>query len=330
MENSVAFLDVGQGDSTLVVDQDNGLALLIDCPAGRAGTVADGLNQFGARLKAVVASHSDADHFGGLVNVLSRHGSVTDVYFNLDTVAMIGDKNRLTAALRALAGFSDRGVALHPIYRGDEIAVGNFAVSVLAPNHAQLARAQGHGDRNHSSLVAVAHVQALRVLIAGDTDGPAWSDLLDSGVDLSADVFLVPHHGGTMPDHLFDQVLDTVKAQYHVVSVGTTNGYGHPSESTLHALARRVGSARVLCTEVNHRCAGDAALPVAVAMGLPTSSLNTHGLRVGACPCAGTIVFRIVDGVLTVDPSEVAHGEVIDQLGAPACRAHRLHEATVR
>ena len=69
-ELSAIFLDVGQGDSTIVSLPDGG-GVLVDCPAGSAPIVVDHLESAQiTSLELVVISHSDLDHAGGVVDTI--------------------------------------------------------------------------------------------------------------------------------------------------------------------------------------------------------------------------------------------------------------------
>src|SRR5262245_12921234 len=67
---SISFLDVGQGDATLVVDHPSRRAMLIDCPAGKEDVVEQALDRHGAELEVAVITHFDDDHSGGVVTLL--------------------------------------------------------------------------------------------------------------------------------------------------------------------------------------------------------------------------------------------------------------------
>jgi hypothetical protein len=136
---------------------------------------------------------------------------------------------------------------------------------------------------------------------------------------------LLSHHGAEFAagkDRMtIDDVLDEVGATHHVVSVGTTNTYGHPHTSTLDALGARAPRARVTCTQVNRTCLAAAALPRAAAATLPQSATLGLGLATAAsCPCAGTVRFVLREGTWETSPDVAQHGAVVDSLGDPRCR----------
>jgi hypothetical protein len=95
---------------------------------------------------------------------------------------------------------------------------------------------------------------------------------------LEANVFLIPHHGARLDSTSDDQdvlrqLLDAVGAGYHVISVGFRNSYDHPHPRLLEEVARRP-NARLMCTQINTTCLGDADLQAVQDAGesLPAAS----------------------------------------------------------
>lgn len=262
---AVVFLDVGQGDCTVVVDNENGCAALMDCPGGRSRETVAALRTFGvARLAMAFVSHSDFDHLGGMYETVNSTG-VDEVRINLDATVSAEDEDgkiKLQAALRAIAGLEDRGVDLQPCYAESTGQFGEIRWRALWPTHGRLLLAQGKGNPNISSVILKLEVMNVKILIGGDAPAGAFARAKSAGEDLSADVFRLSHHGGRI-DQLggptISELLDEVGARYHIVSVGTGNPYGHPSAQTLRALGERAARSRVLCTEVNETCAAGVA-----------------------------------------------------------------------
>ena len=69
------------------------------------------------------------------------------------------------------------------------------------------------------------------ILLTGDVESAAESDLVASGQDLRADVLKVPHHGAR--SSLDQDWLRRIHPQYAIISVGSTNPYGHPAPAVL-------------------------------------------------------------------------------------------------
>jgi competence protein ComEC len=107
-------------------------------------------------------------------------------------------------------------------------------------------------DANNDSLVLRAEAGGVRVLFTGDIEPPAQQKLLSAGIDLSADILKVPHHGSA---RTLDRFLTAVDADIAVIGVGLDNDYGHPSPRLLDALAA-AGVGTVVRTDLD----GDAAV----------------------------------------------------------------------
>jgi len=94
------------------------------------------------------------------------------------------------------------------------------------------------------------------VLIGGDAPLRTWSGL--PPVDLPADVFRIPHHGGALDDGgvpsgwSAEQLYDGVKPHTAIISVGTRNRHDHPNPDWSSPLMR--GSCRLVCTQATERC----------------------------------------------------------------------------
>jgi competence protein ComEC len=336
MDVVVYFLDVGQGDCTLAIDRSARMAILIDCPSGRGPQVSELIRHSGgSTIGLACASHSHADHMGGLYEAIrARH--TYKLRYNLDSVVASSPKEaiKLKAARRAFAGLEDDGVELGPAYRGDTGQVGDIHWSFLSPTHGELTAAQGYGDPNYSSVVIRLEIGTFRALITGDADGRMWRRIFSRGEDVGASILQLPHHGAEMlpgPDRAgIDEILDAVGASHHVVSVGTTNTYGHPAYDTLRALGLRGNRARVMCTEVNGTCLGSAALPKPQASELPGALLGGVGLSERSCQCAGNVVVTINDGDWSVSPDVTSHDRVINELGNPMCRLWQASQAATK
>ena len=87
---------------------------------------------------------------------------------------------------------------------------------------------------NDLSLIIKLSYGDTSILITGDAEWEAEHDLRDAGVDVSADVLRVGHHGSNTSTSY--QFLRAVAPQYAIISVGTNNTYGHPDEETLSRL----------------------------------------------------------------------------------------------
>jgi competence protein ComEC len=219
----IVACDVGQGDG-LVVPTGPGEAVLVDA-GPEVGPIDRCLDRLGVdALPLVLLSHLDADHVGGLAGALAGRTVGTIATGTLspadDRVAAVDVQARRVGA--------DREVLLP----GDVRTVGSATLEVLAPP-AEIATAAA--EPNDLSLVVRVTHRGVRVLLTGDLGAAAEARLLDRGVDLTADVLKVPHHGSADADAAF---LTATGARIAVISVGADNTYGHPAPSLLSTLVR--------------------------------------------------------------------------------------------
>jgi len=226
--------DVGQGDA-LAVAVSPGTAIVVD--AGPDPAAVDGcLRRLGiARVPLLVLSHLHADHVEGLAGVL-RGRSVGAI--------QVGPLREPATGWLQVSRLAERHRV--PIVAGPAGQVrvaGPVRLEVLGP----VAAFRGtRSDPNNSSLLLSVTARGHRLLLTGDVEPEAQTAALSAGVDLSADVLKVPHHGSA---HQAPAFLDAVRPQVALVSVGAGNDYGHPAPAVLSRLAR--GGARVLRTDIS-------------------------------------------------------------------------------
>ncbi|HEY5816267.1 MAG TPA: ComEC/Rec2 family competence protein [Solirubrobacterales bacterium] len=211
----VTVLDVGQGDAILL--QPRGApALLVDSgPPGEE--IAAQLEEAGVeRLGAVVVTHDQSDHAGGLAEVLSS--------LPVDRL-LFGAIERRTSAFAGAAGIPTRRLA-----RGDALRSGDLSLEVLWPPVELLDGPLVGEDPNRLSLVLLVRLHRFSMLLTGDAE--AESVPLDPG---PVDVLKVAHHGSD--DAGLAALLDRTRPRLAVISVGEGNSFGHPTPTTLATLA---------------------------------------------------------------------------------------------
>lgn len=232
----VSFLDVGQGDSILVKGP-TGIEMLID--GGKDRSVLRQLPRvmgpLDRTLDLVIATHPDADHIGGLPDVLARY-QVAHI-LESGRVADSSYVDRLTNAET-----NERGATLGVARRGMRIHLGDGAYAdVLHPedNVVQLP------DTNDASVVMRLVYGETEFMLTGDA--PSWVEdrlVKAYGDGLKSDVLKAGHHGSkTSTDQAF---LDAVDPDMVVISAGKDNSYGHPNGEVLDRI--RASGAAVLST----------------------------------------------------------------------------------
>ena len=230
----VDFLDVGQGDSSLVTFPD-GTTMLVDgggkieyrndnndsgfvpdAPGIGEAVVSPVLwNKGYSRIDYVLATHADADHMQGLEEIAKN--------FEIGRV-LVGRQPRNDPEFRAFDDVvTNREIPIDLIARGKVMKIGGATVEVLYP----LADASpdAASDNNHSVVVRIVYGNRA-FLLTGDIESDAERQLLNGGGTLEAAVVKVPHHGSRTSST--SEFIQATGAEYAVISVGRHSRFGHP------------------------------------------------------------------------------------------------------
>lgn len=219
-ELKVHFIDVGQGDATLIMSE--GHAMLIDAGDNNRGTAVQAYlqNQGVTSLDYVIGTHPDSDHIGGLDVILYK--------FDCETVIMPDAENDTKTYEDVLAAMESKDYRVTEPVVGDRYTLGSASFTIIAPN------GDYGSDTNNSSVGIVLENGENRFLFTGDAEEEAERDIIDRGIDITADVYKVAHHGSKTATS--EQFLEKVDPAYAVISVGEDNRYGHPDAAALNAL----------------------------------------------------------------------------------------------
>ncbi len=240
-------IDVGQGDSLLVITPD-GKSLLIDGGGFGGGprqapqdfdigeeVVSPALWARGIRrLDAVALSHAHSDHMGGLPAVL-RNFRPAELW--------VGSNPNVASYRALLAEAAGLRVGVRSFRAGDAFPFGATQISVLAPFESYR---PGPEPANNDSLVLHVTYGATSVLLEGDAEAPIEQAML-AEPGLASTLLKVGHHGSitsTRPGFFA-----RVSPQWAVVSCGLHNRYGHPRGEVLAEL--QAAHVRTFRTDLN-------------------------------------------------------------------------------
>ena len=215
---TVYFIDVGQGDATLIIAA-SGESLLID--GGRSKTrIRERLSSLGITdLDAVLATHADSDHISGLVEVFDLF-QIERFYWNGQAHDTLAFQNLMTAA-------QTEGSVITVSTRGDTIPLGNLSLQVLHPSTLS-------GDSNVDSIVVLLSCGTVAILLTGDAEIPSEEGMLAAGILLDIDVLKVGHHGSRTSTS--DEFLGVIVPEVGVISAGLNSQYGHPNQEVVDRL----------------------------------------------------------------------------------------------
>ena len=223
----IYFLDVGQGDSQLVV-LPGGVKVLIDGgpDKGVLFELSEILSQTDRYIDLVVMTHPQLDHFGGLLDIVERYKVGAFISPGRD-----GDS-------RAWGDFVDalgkKGTPIVFVGAGDLISYRDSTLAVLSPNKEFFS----NKEVNESSLVLGLNSEGVRVLFTGDI-GFETENFLVEAYDIDADILKVAHHGSKFSTGL--NFLAETTPRISVIGVGGKNRFGHPTQAALSRL-KSIGS----------------------------------------------------------------------------------------
>jgi competence protein ComEC len=248
-EITAFFIDVGQGDSILIKTP-NGKNILIDGGNRYAGDeVISFLKQKGIHsIDLMVATHPDADHIGGLVDVLKQ--------FPVKKVLDSGKVHTTETYTEYLSLIDQKGIPLAIPSAGEYLNIDeDLIVRVLNS-------ANESSSLNESSIVLKIVHEDVSFLLTGDATVENEEDMLHS-FDVSADILKAGHHGSDTSSSI--NFLKAVQPAFTILSYGE-NSYGHPYQSVIQRLQSigselfstyNDGNIKVQSTENGYSISGD-------------------------------------------------------------------------
>lgn len=222
----VRYIDVGQGDSTLVLLPD-GKNMLIDAGtnSGAKSLVKELKNSGIEKIDYLIATHPHEDHIGGMDNVINE--------FEIGKIYMPKVDSSQTPTTKTyedvLDAVSDKGLKISRGKGGDRIIKGeNLDVMFVAPNSSK------YSDLNSYSIAVKLEYGETSFLFMGDAEQDSEKEIIDSGYNIEANVLKCGHHGSNTATS--KDFVEKVSPKYAVISCGKKNSYGHPHEETLDTL----------------------------------------------------------------------------------------------
>ena len=213
--NYVYFIDVGQGDSALIVTKNN-KSILIDT-GGKVGSnyslmksnVIPFFKSIGIRkLDYLFITHGDYDHAG----------------YGIDLVNNFNVKNRFTN--KGKYNLLEKKLNIKS-FNNSYIKIDNVEIYSLNSKH--------YNNENSDSLVLLVIIDNYKLLFMGDASINTEKDIMNN-YDIG-DVFIlkVGHHGSKTSSS--EEFINSVNPKYSIISVGKNNKFGHPNKEVLDNLS---------------------------------------------------------------------------------------------
>lgn len=222
---SVFFLDVGQGDCTIIKSNDS--VMMIDTSTNnRIDDISEALMTLSVdTIDYLVITHQHDDHMGSATAIIEKYNVKNVIMPKLTEINMVTTYN-YEVLLKAIANNKINAI---PATVGESFSLGDATVNVLSP-------VEQDENLNNMSVVLKVVYGETSFLFQGDAEKTIEKQLLSSDLDLSADVLKLGHHGSNTSST--DKYLQAVKPQVAVISCGADNSYGHPHREVIDRLKK--------------------------------------------------------------------------------------------
>ena len=227
----IHFIDVGQGDSTLLVSK--GEAILIDGGERFASSkVVSYIENLGiTKIKYIIATHPHSDHISGLIGVMNKF-KVNNIIKNEENISTgIYDS--------FLKKSNEKNIKVIIPKLGDEFIFGEAQFKIIGPT------AYNFDTNNNSLAIRVTHGEN-SVLFTGDGEKLEESTLMYTGMNIQSNILHVGHHGSRNASST--EFLNEVNPDYVIISVGKDNIYGHPHREALDRFKKQ--NIKILRTDI--------------------------------------------------------------------------------
>jgi competence protein ComEC len=234
---TVAFLNIGQGDATLVISP-SGNKILIDGGPGRA--LLSELPRFmpfwQRHFDAIIIDNADSDHYEGIISLLKN--------YDADVVVESGVPGGSPEYAVLEKEIADKKIVKITARRGEIIDIGGGAyIEILFPDRDISGLATNNG-----SIIERLVFGKTSVLFEGDSPQAMEKYALsldgDNGAGLKSVILHTGHHGSKTSSA--PSYVAAVAPQYAIISAGAGNSYGHPNQETLDTL--KSAGAEILAT----------------------------------------------------------------------------------
>lgn len=219
------FIDVGQGDSTLIITPNN-KSILIDAGDEKsAKKVINYINKQGiSKLDIVIGTHPDSDHIGGMDKVVKN--------FDIGIFAMPKVQTQTSQYKQIKQELKAKNINPKELYMDNEINIDkNLKIEILSP-----IKGKNYEDTNEHSIVTKIDYKKISFLLMGDATVNNEMDIINSQKNIDVDVLKLGHHGSNTSSS--DEFILKTSPRVAIISCGKYNRHGHPHKEVMDTLKK--------------------------------------------------------------------------------------------
>lgn len=225
----IFFIDVGQGDSTLIITPDK-KTVLIDGGGSDSFDVGEKvllpylLDRRILKVDYVLISHFDTDHCGGILTIMEK--------VKVKNIIISEQAEHSENYERFKKLMINKKIRLIEVKKGDKIKIGRYSeFKILFPT----SRLLSENPLNNNSIVAQFNYNNFKMLFTGDIEKLAEQQILKTEkAEIRADILKVAHHGSKTSS--IPEFIKAVRPKIALIGVGKNNTFGHPNQQTIKNL----------------------------------------------------------------------------------------------
>lgn len=218
----IYFIDVGQGDSTLIVTPKN-KKILIDGGEGKTNVLFQYLlDRRINKIDYIIISHFDSDHCNGLIEIIEK--------MRVENIVMSKQSRESEEYKKILEIIKQKNIKVSSVKAEDKIIIEkNLYIKILNP-----AEKFEFQDLNNNAIVAKLVYKNFSMLFTGDIEKAEESLAKKYKNELKSTILKVAHHGSKTSTS--EEFLKYVEPQIALIGVGKNNKFGHPNQITIERL----------------------------------------------------------------------------------------------
>ena len=225
----IFFIDVGQGDSTLIITPDK-KTVLIDgggsdsFDVGKKVLLPYLLDRRILKIDYVLISHFDTDHCGGILTIMEK--------VKVKNIIISEQAEHSENYERFKKLMIHKKIRLIEVKKGDKIKIERYSeFKILFPT----SRLLSENPLNNNSIVTQFNYNNFKMLFTGDIEKLAEQQILKAEkAEIRADILKVAHHGSKTSS--IPEFIKAVKPKIALIGVGKNNTFGHPNQQTIKNL----------------------------------------------------------------------------------------------